>query len=120
METTRRKKAERWACTLLLCGGLAFTGGACDKFFEVSGRVVECGSTTQGIADAQGLATAAGYSGTTQFKTDIDGTFFIHMNAREDARVTVTISKPGYADLSEQYDGRPADGDHLQLCMNRS
>jgi hypothetical protein len=98
---------------------LAFAGQGCDKFFDVRGVLLDCG-TTGGISGAQGVATADGYSEPTRVTTDSAGAFHIHMNAPDHAHVTMTFSKPAYDQLIVEYDGLPADPDHLQLCMNRN
>jgi len=104
---------------LIVCLATASLGVCADRFFEVRGVLSECGVNTP-IPGAQGLATAAGHSGRTQFSTDSSGSFRIHMNAYYTAHVTVTIKKPGYSDLTVEYYGIPPDGNNLQLCMNRS
>jgi len=98
---------------------IAFSGLGCDKFFDVRGVLYECNTKTP-LAGAQGVATAAGHTGATQFTTDAAGVFVIHMNAPEDADVSVTITKPGYADLYMEYRGMPADADHVELCLTRA
>jgi len=118
-ETTRGTRAKNRTHMLCMCFALAFAGLGCDKFFDIGGVLIECG-TSQGIPGAQGAATSQWNSEQKQFSTDSAGTFHLGMNTPDYAHVTVTFSKSGYTDLTVEYYGIPADAHHVQLCMNRN
>ena len=92
---------------------------ACDCFFDVSGHLFECGTTTPIAGATITLKVDKGFNtglvvpnaGTT----DAQGRFRVGENESCGSTVTLTFEKDGFMPLERQFPGAPKND--VELCM---
>lgn len=107
--------ARSWTFALLLATVGPATGTACDRFFEIDGRVVSCADDKPiGGASVQ-ASLVTGQPRTGHAQTDVSGRFSVGIHAPSASRARVDVSSPGFLAASRTFDGRP--GEPVTLCL---
>jgi hypothetical protein len=127
MATLERKGSRRRACWLRALAGcllVSVCASCADCFFTMRGHVVECGTSVPVAGASVSVRIDEGIHGPrtlgTTFTTDQAGMFKISTDGSEvcSATATLTITKDGFMQLQQQFEGAP--NTTAELCLTHA